>query len=106
MTKPEIYLAQIEELNGEQEYLQEIYIVANSEKQANKFAEKLAKGWYDDSQPKKDENGYWYNWDGIAWKLRNVSKAEYLYPNVYDIKSGWYSDKYKVKLVLEEIKGE
>lgn len=78
------YLITLEERNGEQEYLQHAlrYVGANSRKSLDAIGELVLRGWYEDGERrKKEDGGYYFNGGAIfvsVNRVEEISESDYL----------------------------
>lgn len=94
-----IYKVQIDEFNGEREHTHDIYVVANSQTEAEEWALAYAAGFYEEAERTDvgDEGICWQIEGGaVLWCLHNVTPDDKLL--VYDTRDGLQT----ARLVLDK----
>ena len=72
--KTQMFMASIQEVNGEQEYKQDAIIFAKTLANATKKAEKSVRHWYGDDEDsgKEEDGGYYFLGGRVHVSLENV----------------------------------
>ena len=69
-----IYNIRIKEYNGEQEYITDNYQIADDMERAEKIAQDIVEGWYEEAVLNV-LTGLYENWNtGISWRLDSITE--------------------------------